>query len=125
MVVTWSGLDLANSPYMAMGSAATSMNMNGADASAAAGFNTTKTNWHYTGPALPNALAQQFIEGGPNGPGDIHMAVTGCAVAVTASQGINATQYVQSTSQARPVFDPWRRPWRPATSPSHRPATRW
>ena len=98
---TRSGLDLANSPYMAMGgSAATSMNMNGADASAAAGFNTTKTNWHYTGPALPNALAQQLIEGGPNGPGDIHMAATGCAVAVTASQQINATQYVQTTSQA-------------------------
>ena len=39
----------------------TGMNMNGADASAAAGLNTTKSNWHYTGPALPTAEAQRAL----------------------------------------------------------------
>ena len=48
-----SGLDLTNSPYMIMGGD-NGMNMNGADASAAAGFNSTKANWSYTGPALPH-----------------------------------------------------------------------
>ena len=52
------GLDLANTPYMIM-SGHNGMDMNGADASAAAGFNTTKPNWHYTGPALPQAEAQR------------------------------------------------------------------
>ena len=33
------------------------MNMNGADAVGGSGLNTTKANWHYTGPALPTALA--------------------------------------------------------------------
>ena len=46
-----SGLDLANTPYMMM-SGTNGMDMNGADASAAAGFNTTKPNWHYSGPAF-------------------------------------------------------------------------
>ena len=96
-----SGLDLTNTPYMIMGgSSITGMDMNGADASAAAGLNTTTTNWHYTGPAIPNALAQELVEEGNNGPGDIHMAATGCAPSVTASQQIKATQYVQATSQA-------------------------
>ncbi len=40
-----------NTPYMIMGGPGTGMNMNGADATAAAGLNTTKANWHYTGPA--------------------------------------------------------------------------
>ncbi len=74
------GLDLANTPYMIM-SGANGMDMNGADASAAAGFNTTKPNWHYTGPALPQAEAQLLLRDGGNGPADVRMAVDGCAPA--------------------------------------------
>ena len=74
--------------------------MNGADASAAAGLNTTKANWHYTGPALPTAEAQELLAQGANGPTDIHMAATGCASEPTFSQQINATQYVQNTTEA-------------------------
>jgi hypothetical protein len=94
-----SGLDLNNTPNMIM-SGNLGMNMNGADASAAAGLNTTKSNWHYTGPALPNALAQELLADGGNGPGHIHMAANGCAVEPTFSQEINAVQYVQATSAA-------------------------
>jgi hypothetical protein len=94
-----SGLDLNNTPYMLM-SGDLGMDMNGADASAAAGLNTTKSNWHYTGPALPSATSAVLLAEGGNNPDDIHMAVTGCAHAVTASEEINVTQYVQSTSQA-------------------------
>ena len=94
-----SGLDLTNTPYMIMGGTA-GMNMNGADASAAAGLNTTKANWSYTGPAFPSALAQELLADGKNGPDQIHMAATGCAKEPTFSQEINASQYVQSTSQA-------------------------
>ncbi len=93
------GLDLNNTPYMIM-SGTEGMNMNGADASAAAGLNTTKANWNYTGPALPTALANELLAQGKNGPTDIHMAATGCAAEPTFSQQINATQYVQGTSQA-------------------------
>ncbi len=96
-----SGLDLANSPLMAMGtSPGASMNMNGADASAAAGFNTTKPNWHYTGPAIPNAEAQQLLNEGNNGPSDIRMAESGCAARLTSGEDIAASQYVQQTSAA-------------------------
>ena len=56
------------------------MNMSGADASAAAGLNTTKSNWHYTGLALPSAEAQELLAQGANGPTDIHMAAEGCRV---------------------------------------------
>jgi hypothetical protein len=94
-----SGLDLTNTPYMIMGGTA-GMNMNGADASAAAGLNTTKANWDYTGPALPTALAQELLADGKNGPDQIHMAATGCATEPTFSQEINASQYVQATSEA-------------------------
>jgi hypothetical protein len=97
--VARSGLDVNNTPYMIM-SGTQGMNMSGADASAAAGLNTTKANWNYTGPALPTALANQLLAQGKNGPDEIHMAVTGCASAPTFSQQINATQYVQQTSQA-------------------------
>jgi hypothetical protein len=76
------------------------MNMNGADASAAAGLNTTKANWHYTGPALPTAEAQELLAQGENGPLDIHMYASGCVTEPTFSEQINAVQYVQSTSQA-------------------------
>jgi hypothetical protein len=76
------------------------MNMNGADASAAAGLNTTKANWHYTGAPLPQAEAQQLLADGGNGPDQIHMAQSGCAPEPTFSDQINAEQYVQSTSQA-------------------------
>jgi hypothetical protein len=93
-----SGLDLTNTPYMIMGGNA-GMNMNGADASAAAGFNSTKANWEYNGPAFPTALAHELLSDGENGPDQIHMAVTGCAAEPTFSQEINATQYVQSTSE--------------------------
>jgi hypothetical protein len=96
-----SGLQLANSPLMEMGnSPGASMNMNGADASAAAGFNTTKPNWHYTGPALPQAEAQQLLNEGNNGPADVRMAVSGCAARLTSGEDIAASQYVQQTSAA-------------------------
>jgi hypothetical protein len=95
---TRSGLDLTNTPYMIMGGNA-GMNMNGADASAAAGFNSTKANWEYTGAAFPTALAHELLADGENGPDQIHMAVTGCAAQPTFSQEINATQYVQATSE--------------------------
>jgi hypothetical protein len=91
-------LDLTNTPYMIMGGNA-GMNMNGADASAAAGFNSTKANWEYTGAAFPTALAHELLADGENGPDQIHMAVTGCAAQPTFSQEINATQYVQATSE--------------------------
>jgi hypothetical protein len=96
---TRSGLDLTNTPYMIMGGNA-GMNMNGADASAAAGLNTTKANWNYTGPAFPPVLANELLSQGKNGPDEIHMAATGCATEPTFSQEINSSQYVQSTSQA-------------------------
>jgi hypothetical protein len=95
-----SGLDVTNTPNMSMGGPGAIMNMNGADASAAAGLNTTKSNWHYTGPALPTAFAQELLAQGANGPTDVHMAATGCASEPTFSQQINATQYVQLTSRA-------------------------
>ena len=94
------GLDINNTPNMIMAGPGTGMNMNGADASAAAGLNTTKANWHYTGPALPTAEAQELLAQGANGPTDIHMSTSGCASEPTFSQEINAVQYVQSTSQA-------------------------
>jgi hypothetical protein len=81
------------------------MNMNGADASAAAGLNTTKANWNYTGPALPAAFAQALLTQGRNGPDEIRMAATGCAKEPTLSQQINSSQYVQATSQAVAPFD--------------------
>ena len=93
------GLDLANTPYMIMGGT-NGMDMNGADASAAAGFNTTRPNWHYTGPAIPQAEAQALLAGGNNGPVDIHMAESGCAARLTAGEDIGAEQYVQATSEA-------------------------
>jgi hypothetical protein len=85
---------------MVMAGPGTGMDMNGADASAAAGLNTTKANWHYTGPALPTAEAQDLLAEGENGPTDIHMYSSGCAAEPTFSEQINAVQYVQSTSQA-------------------------
>ena len=93
------GLDLANTPYMVM-SGSRGMDMNGADASAAAGLNTTKPNWHYTGPALPQAEAQTLLADGNNGPVDIHMAQSGCAARLTSAEDIGAQQYVQATSAA-------------------------
>ena len=89
---------------MVMAGPGTSMNMNGADASAAAGLNTTKANWNYTGPALPAAEAQELSSQGANGPTDIHMAADRCASEPTFSQQINATQYVQNTTQAAARF---------------------
>ncbi|HWE65851.1 MAG TPA: hypothetical protein VG298_04345, partial [Acidimicrobiales bacterium] len=93
------GLDVNNTPNMIM-SGTLGMNMNGNDATAAAGLNTTKANWHYTGPALPAALAQQLLAQGGNGSEDLRMASSGCATEPTFSQEINSTQYVQSTSQS-------------------------
>jgi hypothetical protein len=98
------GLDLNNTPNMIM-SGHLGMDMNGSDASAAAGLNTTKANWHYVGPALPNALAQELLTDGGNGSTAIHMAETGCASSPTLSQQINSTQYVQATSQAVAHFE--------------------
>ena len=94
------GLDVNNTPNMVMAGPGTGMNMNGADASAAAGLNTTKANWHYTGPALTTTEAQELLARGENGPTDIHMLISGCTTGPTFSEQINAAQYVQSTSQA-------------------------
>jgi hypothetical protein len=94
------GLDLNNTPYMIMGGKSAGMDMNGADASAAAGFNVTKPNWNYTGPALPQAEAQQLLADGNNGPSDIAMAEDGCAPKLTAAEDLGAVQYVQATSAA-------------------------
>jgi len=94
------GLDFNNTPNMVMAGPGTGMNMNGADASAAAGLNTTKANWNYTGPALPTAEAHELLAKGENGPTDIHMLSSGCATEPTFSEQINAIQYVQGTSQA-------------------------
>jgi hypothetical protein len=96
-----SGLDLANTPQMVMGGSPQAvMNMNGTDASAAAGFNTTKVNWHYTGPALPSAEAHTLLDEGNNAAPDIQMALSGCAARLTSSEDIGAQQYVQETSAA-------------------------
>ena len=97
------GLDLANTPYMIMGGTS-GMDMNGADASAAAGFNTTKPGWHYTGPAIPQTEAEALLTDGNNGPVDIHMAESGCAARLTAADEIGAEQYVQATSEAVSAF---------------------
>ncbi len=94
------GLDLNNTPYMVMGGHNAGMDLNGADASAAAGFNITKQNWNYTGPALPEAEAQQLLTDGNNGPGDIAMAADGCAAKLTAVQELGAEQYVQATTES-------------------------
>ena len=94
------GLNVANTPYMVMGKNDAGMNMNGADASAAAGLNSTKADWHYSGPALPAAESSELLAQGKNGPDDIHMAVSGCAAEPTFSQEINAVQFVQRTSTA-------------------------
>jgi hypothetical protein len=99
------GLDLTNSPVMAMGSApGTTMNMNGADASAAAGLNATTANWSYTGPALPTLLADELLTDGGNGPDDIHMASSGCASEPTFNQEIGAFSYVEATTESVAKF---------------------
>jgi hypothetical protein len=74
------------------------MNMNGSDASAAAGLNATTANWTYTGPSLPTQLANELLADGANGPVDIHMASSGCASEPTFGQEIGAFSYVQGTS---------------------------
>ena len=102
--VARAGLDVANTPYMVMGKGGEGMNMNGADASAAAGLNSTKANWDYTGPALPAVESNELLTQGKNGPNEIHMAVSGCAAEPTFSQQINATQFVQLTSAAVASF---------------------
>ena len=61
------GLDLANTPYMIM-SGSNGMDMNGADASAAAGFNTTTPNWHYTGPRCRRPRRRSSWQTGTTGP---------------------------------------------------------
>jgi hypothetical protein len=93
------GLDITNTPNMIM-SGNLGMNMNGADASAAAGLNATKSNWTYSGPALPQALAQELLSKGKNTVNDVHMASSGCAAEPTFSQEINAEQYIQATTLA-------------------------
>lgn len=98
------GLVVTNSPVMSMGGTV-KMNMNGADASAAAGLNSTKANWNYTGPALPSSLSQVLLANGGNNPDQIHMARSGCASEPTFSDQIKATQYVQATSKAVGAYD--------------------
>lgn len=99
------GLDITDSPLMAMGSTpGATMNMNGADASAAAGLNATRPSWSYTGPALPTQLANQLLADGGNGPKDIHMSASGCAKEPTFGEEIGAFTYVQATSSAAAKF---------------------
>ena len=102
------------------------MNMNGADASAAAGFNTTKPNWNYTGPAFPQAEAQELLADGNNGPDDIHMArdrVRGAAR--PSAEEIGAEQYVRRPARRSPRYDhAGRGRGRRATSPCRRATTR-
>ena len=98
--VAHSGLDVTDPPLMAMGGGKVTMNMNGANASAAAGLNATTPNWTYTGPALPSAEANQLLADGANGPTDVHMSASGCVAAPTFGQEIGAFSYVQATSQA-------------------------
>jgi hypothetical protein len=93
------GLVVTNSPIMSMGGTVT-MNMNGADASAAAGLNSVKENWHYTGPVFPASLAHLLLANGGNGATRVHMARSGCAAEPTFSDQIRATQFVQATSKA-------------------------
>jgi hypothetical protein len=95
-----SGLDVTNSPLMTMAGPGTTMNMNGADASAAAGLNSVKANWHYTGPALPTAESQLLLADGGNNANQVHMARSGCAKEPTFSDQIKAAQYIQATSKA-------------------------
>jgi hypothetical protein len=85
---------------MVMGVGGAGMNMNGADASAAAGLNATKTDWSYTGPALPATMANELLAQGGNGPDQVEMALNGCAAEPTFSQQISSTQYVQATTAA-------------------------
>ena len=117
------GLDLNNTPYMVM-SGHLGMDMNGADATAAAGLNTTATNWHYTGPAAAQRAGPALLADGNNGPGDIHMAQSGCAPRLTASEQIGSTQYVQATSAAVAAWPTPSRRWRPATCRPRRPTIR-
>ncbi len=93
-------MDVTNTPYMIMGEKDAGMNMNGADASAAAGLNSTKADWHYTGPPLPAAESSELLAQGKNGPDEIHMVVSGCAAEPTFSEEISAMQFVQGTSAA-------------------------
>lgn len=95
-----SGLDVTNSPLMTMAGPGTTMNMNGADASAAAGLNSVKENWHYTGPALPSAESQLLLADGGNTADQVHMARSGCAKEPTFSDQITAAQYIQATTKA-------------------------
>ena len=60
---------------------------------------------------------------GANGPTDIHMAATGCASEPTFSQQINATQYVQNTTEAAAATPPPPRRWRQGTLRCHRRPT--
>jgi hypothetical protein len=80
------------------------MNMYGADASSAAGFNSTKANLSYTGAAFPTSLAHDLLSDGESGPDRIHMAVTGCAAQPRLPRRVNATQFVQSTSEEMAPF---------------------
>ena len=77
------------------------MNMNGADASAAAGLNMTKANWSYTGPALPDGRGQRAADrrrqrARPTSTWP-HRAAR---PSQRSPQEINAFGYVQATSQA-------------------------
>ena len=82
------GLDLANTPYMIM-SGTNGMDMNGADASAAAGLqhDDAQLALHRSRPAAGRGAAQLLTQDGNNGPADIHMAESGCAPALTATAG--------------------------------------
>ena len=108
-----------------MGGPGAVMNMNGADASAAAGLNTTKANWHYTGPALPTALAQELLAQGANGPDrHPHGRDRMCLGAhVLPGDQCHPVRPEHEPRPRRAMHTPPRR-WRPATSRCRRRTTR-
>ncbi len=126
------GLDLANSPEMAMGSSSqTVMNMNGDRRQRRGRLQHDEGQLALHRAPLPNAEAQTLLNEGNNAAPDIHMATSGCAARLTSSEDIGAQQYVQQTSAAvaqyagparRWRLDTWRR--RPRTTRSCTTSTR-
>ena len=102
------------------------MDMNGADASAAAGYNTTTPNWHYNGPApFRRPRRSQLLADGNNGPRDIHMAESGCAPSLTAAETIGRDAVRAGDQRGRVgLRHAGRRRWPPGTSRPRRPTTR-
>ena len=99
--VARSGLDVTNTPNMVMGVGGVGMNMNGADATAR-----RRSQRHQDRLVLHRARSPADISHGAAGPRrertrpDSNGGRPGCVAEPTFSQQINATQYVQSTSES-------------------------